>query len=142
MGSVAKVRSIGRNGHYCSTTWASSGGGEQRPRDAGGGALRTFHVEAVRKADDGTCPDLAGVRPGPTAADAGHPHALQVHENTIRYRLGRIRDLSFDPTSLDSLLSARPRLPGPRTRRRVGPRRNSFLQGPRSGGSEIWSPAR
>jgi DNA-binding PucR family transcriptional regulator len=37
-----------------------------------------------------------------TAADLG------VHENTVRYRLGRIREVTGrDPAALDTLLSAR-----------------------------------
>ncbi|WP_410784556.1 helix-turn-helix domain-containing protein, partial [Leifsonia sp. SIMBA_070] len=34
--------------------------------------------------------------------------AMGVHENTIRYRLGKIKEITQkDPTSLDTLLSAR-----------------------------------
>ncbi len=66
------------------------------------------HVEAVRKADDGTLLRTWRAFVGADGKVQATAHALQVHENTIRYRLGRIREICHtDPTSLDSLLSAR-----------------------------------
>src|SRR5690606_41757075 len=39
----------------------------------------------------------------------GAAAALDVHENTVRYRLGKIKGLTgLDPSGLEALLSARP----------------------------------
>lgn len=66
------------------------------------------YVAAVRDHDDGT---LLATWRAFVAADGkvqATAQALDVHENTIRYRLGRIREICRqDPTSLDSLLSAK-----------------------------------
>lgn len=66
------------------------------------------HVEQVRDADDGA---LLKTWRAFVAADGrvqAAAHELDVHENTVRYRLGRIREIIHqDPASLDSLLSAK-----------------------------------
>uniref|UniRef100_UPI003D91EA4C helix-turn-helix domain-containing protein n=1 Tax=Gordonia sp. B7-2 TaxID=3420932 RepID=UPI003D91EA4C len=66
------------------------------------------YVAAVRDHDDGT---LLATWRAFVAADGkvqATAQALDVHENTIRYRLGRIREICRqDPSSLDSLLSAK-----------------------------------
>lgn len=63
------------------------------------------HVEAVRMLHDGTLLRTWRAFVGADGKVQATAHALQVHENTIRYRLGRIREIRHtDPTSLDSLL--------------------------------------
>ncbi|MDJ0452675.1 helix-turn-helix domain-containing protein [Gordonia amicalis] len=73
-------------------------------------ALHFAHsfVAPVRQHDDGT---LLATWRAFVAADGkvqATASALDVHENTIRYRLGRIKEIARrDPTSLDCLLSAK-----------------------------------
>lgn len=65
-------------------------------------------VRSVRAYDDGTL--LGTWRAFVTAEGRVQTaaKALAVHENTVRYRLGKIKEINQqDPTSLDSLLSAR-----------------------------------
>ncbi|WP_279099724.1 helix-turn-helix domain-containing protein [Gordonia bronchialis] len=66
------------------------------------------YVAAVRDHDDGT---LLATWRAFVAADGkvqATAQSLDVHENTIRYRLGRIREICRrDPTSLDTMLSAK-----------------------------------
>ncbi|MEE2032660.1 helix-turn-helix domain-containing protein [Rhodococcus chondri] len=73
-------------------------------------AVRFAHdyVHAVRDADGGVL--LATWRAFVAAEGRvqGAALALDVHENTVRYRIGKIRELTgLEPTSLDALLSAR-----------------------------------
>lgn len=66
------------------------------------------YVAAVRDHDDGT---LLATWRAFVAADGkvqATAQSLDVHENTIGYRLGRIREICRrDPTSLDTMLSAK-----------------------------------
>lgn len=66
------------------------------------------HVAAVRAADDGTLLRTWRAFVESDGKVQATAQTLEVHENTIRYRLGRIREICHqDPTALDSLLSAK-----------------------------------
>ncbi|MGP3706225.1 GAF domain-containing protein [Gordonia paraffinivorans] len=73
-------------------------------------ALHFAHsfVAPVREHDDGTLLATWRAFVGNDGKVQATASALAVHENTIRYRLGRIKEIARrDPTSLDSLLSAK-----------------------------------
>ncbi|MBA4021628.1 MAG: CdaR family transcriptional regulator [Gordonia sp.] len=65
-------------------------------------------VRAVRDHDDGALLETWRAFVAAEGKAQATAVALGVHENTIRYRLGKIKEITQkDPTSLDSLLSAR-----------------------------------
>jgi len=65
-------------------------------------------VRSVRDHDDGTLLDTWRAFVTAEGKAQATAAAMGVHENTIRYRLGKIKEITQkDPTSLDTLLSAR-----------------------------------
>src|SRR5690606_21819292 len=73
-------------------------------------AVRFAHeyVHPVRTADDGTLLETWRAFVDADGRVKGAAAALDVHENTVRYRLGKIKDLTgLDPSGLEALLSAR-----------------------------------
>lgn len=73
-------------------------------------AVRFAHeyVHAVRGADDGVLLETWRAFVAAEGRVQGAALALEVHENTVRYRMGKIKELTgLDPTSLDVLLAAR-----------------------------------
>ncbi len=73
-------------------------------------AVRFAHeyVHAVRTIDDGVLLETWRAFVAAEGRVQGAAVTLDVHENTVRYRMGKIKELTgLDPTSLDVLLSAR-----------------------------------
>lgn len=73
-------------------------------------AVRFAHdyVHAVQGADDGVLLETWRAFVAAEGRVQGAAAALDVHENTVRYRMGKVKELTgLDPTSLDVLLSAR-----------------------------------
>ncbi|QTJ70800.1 GAF domain-containing protein (plasmid) [Rhodococcus sp. ZPP] len=73
-------------------------------------AVRFAHdyVHVVQGADDGLLLETWRAFVAAEGRVQGAAVALDVHENTVRYRMGKVKELTgLDPTSLDVLLSAR-----------------------------------
>lgn len=73
-------------------------------------AVRFAHeyVHTVRATDDGVLLETWQAFVAAEGRVQGAALALEVHENTVRYRMGKIKEITgLDPTSLDVLLSAR-----------------------------------
>ncbi|TCN50915.1 GAF domain-containing protein [Rhodococcus sp. SMB37] len=73
-------------------------------------AVRFAHeyVHTVRTADDGVLLETWRAFVAAEGRMQGAAVTLDVHENTVRYRMGKIKELTgLDPTGLDVLLSAR-----------------------------------
>lgn len=66
------------------------------------------YLHAVQTADDGVLLDTWRAFVTAEGRVQGAAQTLDVHENTVRYRMGKIKELTrLDPASLDVMLSAR-----------------------------------